>query len=102
MTLRRGILPDLICYVKWAIEWLNDAAKGILLKPGEPYELPDFSRKLLAVNQSQRQAPVRLLFDESPKLLQDLEVTHWRPRGHVECNYVPLQCTLLLVPIRVF
>ena len=37
----------LVCYVKWAIEWLDDAANGRLLQLGEPYELPDFSRKLL-------------------------------------------------------
>ena len=38
---------QLVCYVKWAIEWLKDAANGTLLKPDDPYELPDFSRKLL-------------------------------------------------------
>ena len=37
----------LVCYVKWAIEWLEDAANDKLLQLGEPYELPDFSRKLL-------------------------------------------------------
>lgn len=37
----------LVCYVKWAIEWLEDAANDNLLQLGEPYELPDFSRKLL-------------------------------------------------------
>ncbi len=37
----------LVCYVKWTLEWLKDAANGRLLQPGEPYELPDFSRKLL-------------------------------------------------------
>jgi len=37
----------LVQYVKWAIEWLIDAANGTLLKDGDPYELPDFSRKLL-------------------------------------------------------
>ena len=35
----------LLCYVKWAIQWLKDAANGKLLQPGEPYELPDFSRE---------------------------------------------------------
>ena len=37
----------LVCYVKWAIEWLEDAANERLLQLNEPYELPDFSRKLL-------------------------------------------------------
>ena len=37
----------LVCYVKWTLEWLKDAANGRLLQPGEPYELPDFSRKFL-------------------------------------------------------
>jgi molybdopterin/thiamine biosynthesis adenylyltransferase len=32
-------------YVRWAREWLHDAANGTLLKDGDPYELPDFSRK---------------------------------------------------------
>lgn len=35
----------LVCYIKWAIEWLEDASNGSLLKPGSPYELPDFSRE---------------------------------------------------------
>ena len=37
----------LTCYVEWAREWLRDAAQGTLLAPGDPYELPDFSRKRL-------------------------------------------------------
>jgi hypothetical protein len=37
----------LATYVNWAIEWVNDAASGKLLPTGHPYELPDFSRKLL-------------------------------------------------------
>jgi len=40
-------ITRLVHYVNWAIEWLQDAANGDLLKPGDPYELPDFSRKLL-------------------------------------------------------
>ena len=35
----------LVCYLGWAIQWLADAAEGRLLRPGDPYELPDFSRK---------------------------------------------------------
>ena len=34
-------------YIDWALDWLNDAALRKLLPPGDPYELPDFSRKLL-------------------------------------------------------
>lgn len=37
----------LATYVNWATEWVNDAASGNLLPRGHPYELPDFSRKLL-------------------------------------------------------
>jgi molybdopterin/thiamine biosynthesis adenylyltransferase len=32
----------LVQLVQWAHEWVQDAANGTLLKPGEPYELPDF------------------------------------------------------------
>lgn len=53
----------LICYVRWALEWLTDAAAGNLLKPGEPYELPDFSRKLLPKGVYPETRP--LLFIES-------------------------------------
>ena len=71
----------LVCYVKWAIEWLNDAAKGTLLKPGEPYELPDFSRKPLA---EPIPTPSPLIFDESPN---SYEI--WQPHigksGYVKC-----------------
>lgn len=35
----------LVCYVKWAINWLMDAAKGTLFKAGDPYELPQFPCK---------------------------------------------------------
>lgn len=37
----------LVHYVNWAKDWLDDAADGNLIRPGDPYELPDFSRKLL-------------------------------------------------------
>lgn len=37
----------LVCYVKWALEWLKDAANDRLLQSSKPYDLPDFSRKLL-------------------------------------------------------
>ena len=32
----------LATYMQWTKEWLADAARGALLKPGDPYELPDF------------------------------------------------------------
>ena len=52
----------LVCYVKWAIEWLKDAANDRLLQSGEPYELPDFSRKLL---KSPLPTSVPFIFEES-------------------------------------
>ena len=71
----------LVCYVKWAIEWLKDAANGTLLKPGEPYELPDFSRKLLA---EPLPTPLPVIFEESPNSYKI-----WKSRigtsGYVEC-----------------
>ena len=73
----------LVCYVKWAVEWLNDAASETLLNPGDPYELPDFSRKLLDLPLP---ISVPLIFDESP-----ISYEFWRPHfgksGHVECVY---------------
>ena len=53
----------LVCYIKWAIEWLEDASNGILLKPGDPYELPDFSRKVL---DSPLLIGLTLIINESP------------------------------------
>ncbi len=50
------------CYVSWAKEWLIDAANGNLLSPGDPYELPDFSRKLLSGRQL---TDLSVLVDES-------------------------------------
>ena len=71
----------LVCYVKWAIEWLEDAANGRLLQPGEPYELPDFSRKLL---NSPLPTNVPFIFEESSK-----SYGKWESRlgtsGDVEC-----------------
>ena len=84
----------LVCYVKWAIEWLNDAAKGILLKPGEPYELPDFSRKLLA---EPIPTPSPLIFDESPNCYK-IWKSHIGTSGHVEC--VCATSIPALVPIK--
>ncbi len=71
----------LVCYIKWAIKWLEDAANGTLLQPGEPYELPDFSRKLL---NSPLPTSVPFIFEESPN-----SYVKWESRlntyGGVEC-----------------
>ena len=61
----------ILIYVKWAIEWLADAANGELLNDGDPYELPDFSRKLLKTSLPTTKP---LIFDESPKTYE-----HWLP-----------------------
>jgi molybdopterin/thiamine biosynthesis adenylyltransferase len=53
----------LIQYVRWAHEWLVDAANGTLLKNGDPYELPDFSRKTIKGNRFVALPPI--LFAES-------------------------------------
>ncbi|MBL7076274.1 MAG: ThiF family adenylyltransferase [Kiritimatiellae bacterium] len=37
----------LLTYVEWTRQWLHDAATGQLLTAGDPYELPDFSRRRL-------------------------------------------------------
>lgn len=37
----------LLTYIQWTKEWLNDAAMGLLLRAGDPYEIPDFSRRHL-------------------------------------------------------
>ena len=71
----------LVCYVKWAIEWLNDAANGTLLRPGDPYELPDFSRNLLV---EPIPTPFPLIFDESPNCYK-IWKSHISTSGHVEC-----------------
>jgi len=40
--------PSRLCtYVQWTVDWLASAAAGELLAPGDPYELPDFSRREL-------------------------------------------------------
>ena len=71
----------LVCYVKWAIEWLKDAANGRFLQSGEPYELPDFSRKLL---KSPLPTSVPFIFEESQN-----SYGKWESRldtyGGVEC-----------------
>lgn len=35
----------LTVFAEWTKNWLADAGGGLLLAPGDPYELPDFSRK---------------------------------------------------------
>ena len=69
----------LVCYVKWAIEWLEDAVKGTLLEPGDPYELPDFNHKLL-----DPLLLIPLIFDESSDSHEAWE-SHIGEFGHVEC-----------------
>gem|GEM_PF-1813765 len=39
----------LACYLAWAEEWLRDAANDQLLCHGDPYELPDFSRRSIKI-----------------------------------------------------
>ena len=73
----------LVCYVKWAIEWLEDAANGTLLKPGDPYELPDFSRKLLNSPLPTREP---LIFDESSISYKTWK-SHIGTFGDVECCF---------------
>lgn len=71
----------LVYYVKWAIEWVKHAANDRLLQPGEPYELPDFSRKFL---NSPLPTNVPFIFEESPN-----SYGKWESRlgayGTVEC-----------------
>ena len=71
----------LVCYVKWALEWCEDAANGRLLQPGEPYELPDFSRKLL---NSPLPTYVPFIFEESPNAYGRWE-SQLGTSGNVEC-----------------
>ena len=67
----------LVCYVKWAIEWLEDAANGVLLKPDDPYELPAFSYGFSSVKCS-------VIFEESSDSYKKWE-SHIGQSGHVEC-----------------
>lgn len=73
----------LVCYVKWAIEWLEDAANGTLLNEGDPYELPDFSRKLL-VSQLPTKSP--FVFDESSISYEDWK-SHICKFGNIQCCF---------------
>lgn len=49
-------------YLQWAREWLNDAASKNLLKAGDPFELPDFSRHQMGDGLP---TDLSLLFEES-------------------------------------
>ncbi len=90
---RKLCLPDehlapqdasrLVCYVKWAIEWLEDAAMGMLLKPGDRYELPDFRHKLL---NSPLLTNCPLVFEESSNSYERWE-SHIGTSGRVECYW---------------
>lgn len=71
----------LVCYVKWTLEWLKDAANGRLLQPGEPYELPDFSRKLL---KTPLPTNVPFIFEESLTSYGKWD-SRWGTYGGVEC-----------------
>ncbi|MDP3025925.1 MAG: ThiF family adenylyltransferase [candidate division Zixibacteria bacterium] len=78
----------LVHYVNWAKNWLTDAANANLLKPGDPYELPDFSRKLLGESFP---TDFPILFNETEKSYEK-----WKPyigkSGIVECfvgNCIP-------------
>jgi len=71
----------LVCYVRWALEWFKDAANGRLLQPGEPYELPDFSQKLL---KSPLPTNVSFIFEESPNSYEKWE-SRLGTYGGVEC-----------------
>lgn len=73
----------LVCYVKWAIEWLEDAANGTLLRVGDPYEIPDFSRKLLKTKLP-TQLPV--IYDES-STSYELWKSHIGEFGPVQCCF---------------
>src|ERR1700722_1145059 len=52
----------LVVYLNWAKEWLADAATDQLLRNGDPFELPDFSRHKLP-NPLPIDLPI--LFDEN-------------------------------------
>ena len=73
----------LVCYVKWAIEWLKDAANGTLLKPGDSYELPDFRNESM---DSSIPTKFPLIFDESSNSYKCWE-TYIGEFGNVDCYW---------------
>ena len=71
----------LVCYVKWAIRWLEDAANGTLVRPGDPYELPDF-RYTFPDPPLPTTAPV--IFEESSDSYKSWDA-YIKTSGGVEC-----------------
>ena len=71
----------LVCYVKWAIKWFKDAANGILLKSGDPYELPDFRHTLLDLSLPTKSP---LIFEESLNSYKSWK-SYISSSGNVEC-----------------
>ena len=67
----------LVCYIKWVIEWLEDAANGTLLKPDDPYELPAFGYRFSVIKSP-------LIFEESSDSYKKWE-PHVGKSGRVEC-----------------
>lgn len=57
-------------YIDWALDWLMDAANLKLLPKGHPFELPDFSRKLLKAKLPTQK---RVWFNESSRSLPSWE-----------------------------
>ncbi len=72
--------PKLACYLGWAIKWLADAAEGKLLQLGDPYELPDFSRKQIS---SDVREPVFAFVETEASL--DIWLPRLNSTGIVEC-----------------
>ena len=71
----------LVCYLGWAIQWLADAAQGKLLQPGDPYELPDFSRKKIS---SEGREPVFAFIETEVSL--GVWIARLNSTGIVECS----------------
>lgn len=81
----------LVHYFRWAAEWLANAAGGTLVRPGDPYELPDFGAcASLPIDQ-----PV--FFGETDDSYQMWQL-HVRSRGSVEC--VRGKGISALIPLR--
>jgi len=83
----------LLHYTRWAKEWLADAAQAKLLCDGDPFELPDFSRRHL-----QGKAPnLTLMFDEDASTFPTWS-DHVGKAGRVELQRA---CVLpAIMPIR--
>lgn len=80
----------LVCYVQWAIEWLKDAANGALLKRGDPYELPDFSRKSIGNSLLTKYA---LIFNESTQTYEKWK-SYIGKSGSAECAICSVDRTI--------